>query len=154
MRKKDVFFLLFLLVVLIAGLVASLGYPYRARFFPLIIISLCGVLVLVELLKAFIPILKTEPGNQDIKISEEAVDTEKHQPLKFLFTMVWIGVFALVLWLFGFVVGLPLFLLAYVKMHGEKWRWALILPAMMFVIVYVGFVIVLKSPLYEGLLFL
>ena len=154
MRKKDVLFLLFLLAALIAGFVASLGYPYRARFFPLIIISLCGVLVLVELLKAFMLNLKTEPDDQDVNKSEEALNTEKHQPLKFLFTMVWIGVFALMLWLFGFVVGLPLFLLAYVKMHGEKWRWAIMLPAMMFVIVYVGFGLLLKSPLYEGLLFL
>lgn len=154
MGKKDIFFLLILLAAMVTGFVISLDYPYRARFFPMIIISLCGILILVELVRAFITGIKAGSAESGDQEDAEAMSTNSRQAQRFLLTLAWVGGFALLLWLFGFFVGLPLFIFAYVKMHGEKWRWAIILPATMFVIVYVGFGLLLKSPLYEGLLFL
>jgi hypothetical protein len=49
---------------------------------------------------------------------------------------------------------MPLFILTYLKVHGEKWLWTIILPIAMFVIVYFGFGLLLETPLYEGWLFL
>ncbi|OGP54252.1 MAG: hypothetical protein A2162_08965 [Deltaproteobacteria bacterium RBG_13_52_11b] len=149
MRRKNIFFLLLLLAVLMAGVVMTLGYPPRPRFFPLIVMSLCGVFVLVELVKTFR--VTRESGSPD---HEEGIDKNKQRRRKFAETTAWIGGFTLSIWLFGFVLGMPLFVLAYVVMNGEKWRWIILLPATMFVIVYVGFGLLLQSPLYEGWLFL
>ena len=156
MGKKDILFLIALLFALIVGFVVSLTYPYRVRFFPLIVICLCGTLVLAELLKASINKFKARgvESDRDNSQDEEVAESDKKQGLKFIFVIIWIGVFGLTMWVFGFVVGLPLFMLLYIKMQGERWLWAMIMPASMFVIVYVGFVLLLKRPLYEGLLFL
>ncbi len=151
MGKKDILFLMILLFVLGATFFFTLSYPYRARLFPLIVISLCGVLVLAELLKKFTTGFKSENAGHGLK--GKALETEKQKQLKFFATVAWIGGFALTIYFFGFSIGLPLFVLAYVKTYEKGWRWAIILPTIMFVLVYVGFGILLESPLYEGLLF-
>ncbi|MFC1814366.1 tripartite tricarboxylate transporter TctB family protein [Thermodesulfobacteriota bacterium] len=153
MGKKDIIFLMMLLLVLVAAFVVTISYPSRARFFPLIVISLCGVLVLAELLKTFAVSFTSGTAERDSQ-EDEAFKTNKQKQLRFVLTIAWIGGFALSLFLFGFVIGLPLFVLAYVKMHEAGWRWAIILPIIMFLIVYGGFELVLKRPLYEGLLFI
>lgn len=149
MRRKNIYFLLLLFAVLIAGLVITLGYPARPRFFPLIVMSFCLVFVVVELAKAFR--VTPESGSPDHK---EAIETDKHKRRKFAETTAWIGGFTLSIWLFGFAIGMPLFVLAYTVMYREKWLWVILLPAGMFVIIYVGFGLLLQTPLYEGWLFL
>jgi len=77
---------------------------------------------------------------------------EGHQR-QFFFAFAWIGAFVLLLWLVGFVISLPLVVFAYIKTHEEGWRWAIISTTIMFLLVYVVFAMLLKIPLYEGLLF-
>jgi hypothetical protein len=153
MGKKDISFLLLLLAVLIAGFVVVIGYPPRARFFPMIVISLCGVIVSGELLKAFIAHLKPGVAGRESRGKDEAPETGK-QRQKTMALIAWLGGFALLIWLVGFIIGMPLFMLVYVKMKGEGWRWAIILSVTMFLIVYAGFSLLLKIPVYEGMLFL
>jgi hypothetical protein len=148
-RRKNIFFLFLLFVVLIPGIVITLGYPARPRFFPLIVMVLCEVFVLVELVKAFR--VHPESGRPDHK---EAIDTDNQKRRKFAEVTAWIGVFTLSIWLFGFAIGMPLFVLAYTMMYREKWLWVILLPVIMFLTIYVGFGLLLQTPLYEGWLFL
>jgi sterol desaturase/sphingolipid hydroxylase (fatty acid hydroxylase superfamily) len=143
-KKKDLLFLMVLFVLLSGIFIITLGYPPRARFFPIIVIALCGILVLWEFVKAY----KKEGNDKEISMRAK----ENWRP--FIFAVAWIGAFTLFIWLLGFVVGLPLFVFVYVKAHEAGWKWALILPIIMFLIVYVGFAVLMESPLYEGLLFL
>ena len=153
MGRKDILFLIAVLAVLATVFCITLGYPPRARFFPLIVTGLCGVTVLAELLKACIASRKSGSATGEGQQNEESLIMNKQHQLKFAATTAWIGGFALIIWLFGFVIGLPLFVLAYVKTYEEGWLWAIILPVIMFLIVYVGFGLLLQSPLYEGRLF-
>jgi len=148
-KHKDIIFLLLLFTGLAAGFFVSLGYPDRARLFPLIVISACAILVLVELKNAFWGFPRSESA-----VQTETRAAENQKGRKFAITTVWMGGFALMIGLLGFSIGLPLFIFAYLKTHGEGWLWTVVLPAAMFVIVYVGFGRLLESPLYEGLLFL
>jgi len=154
MQKKDIFFLIALLLVLAVVFILSLGYPHSARIFPLIVISLCGIIILEELLKAIIIRPTIEPPDKYNKSKEKMPKAEKKKQLNWLLVMAWMAGFALILWLFGFVIGLPLFLFAYVKTYDQGWRWAILLTAIIFLIAYGGFYLVLKIPLYEGFLFL
>ena len=153
MGRKDILFLIAVLAVLATVFCITLGYPPRARFFPLIVIGLCGVTVLAELLKAYIASRKSGSAARESQPDEESLKMNKQHWLKFAAMTAWFGGFALIIWLVGFVIGLPLFVLAYVKTYEAGWRWAIILPVIMFLIVYVGFALLLQSPLYEGLLF-
>ncbi|MDP2268366.1 MAG: tripartite tricarboxylate transporter TctB family protein [Deltaproteobacteria bacterium] len=149
MRKKNIYFLLLLLAVLVTGLIITLGYRPRARLFPLLVIVFCGILALVELLKVF----RASPEPEAPK-KKEGVETDQETRRKFYVTTAWIGGFTLSIWLFGFAAGMPLFILVYLKTHDEGWLWTTILPIAMFVIVYFIFGILLETPLYEGWLFL
>ncbi len=146
MRKKNIYFLLLLLVVLITGLVLSLDFRPRARLFPMIVILSCGVLVLIELLRTW----RSAPHPE----GEENAEAEQEKRRRFFITTGWLVGFALTIWFFGLAAGMPLFILAYLKTHGESWLWTIVLPVAMFVLVYFGFGILLETPLYEGWLFL
>lgn len=154
MRRKNIYFLLLLLVVLIVGFVLALGYSPRARLFPLMVITACGIFVLVELLKILVPGAKGAAPEAGGAEEGETRAAEERQRRKFFSVLAWLAGFTFALWLLGFVIGLPLFVFAYVKTHEPGWFWALVLAAAMLVLVYVGFGILLETPLYEGRLFL
>ena len=141
MREKNLLFCLIVLICMAAAFVVTLGYPSDARFFPIIVISLCGVVALWELVKTY--------RQKDKKTPEP----DKGYRRKFIFVVGWIVALVLIIWLLGFVVGLTIFTFAYVKTHERGWRWAIMLPIIMFLMAYVGFEILLQTPLYEGLLF-
>ena len=50
-------------------------------------------------------------------------------------------------------VGFTLFIFSFNKLKGEKVNWALTVSVSFLIIVYVGFGLLLKLPLYEGILF-
>lgn len=120
----------------------TLGYPPEARFFPIIVITLCGIVTFWKLVKTY--------RDKAEKVSEP----DKEYRRRFIFAAAWVVAFVLVIWLFGFSLGLTLVTFAYVKTHEKGWRWAIILPIITFLMSYVGFQILLQTPLYEGLLFL
>lgn len=155
MRRKNIYFLLLLLVVLTIGFVLALGYRPRARLFPLLVISACEILVLAELLK-YLGLGSKKKGAPvaETQKDKDALEMEKQWRRRFFAILCWLGGFTFALWLLGFVIGLPLFVFAYVKTHEKGWLWPLVLTAAMFVIVFVGFGFLLETPLYEGRLFL
>ena len=142
MREKNLLFCLVVLICMAAAFVVTLGYPSDARFFPIIVISLCGVVALWELVKTY--------RQKD----EKTPEPDKGYRRQFIFTVAWVVAFVLIIWLVGFNIGLTLITFAYVKTHEKGWRWAIILPIISYLMSCVGFEILLQTPLYEGLLFL
>ena len=153
MKRKDFLFYLLLFIGLAAAFVTTLGYPSRARFFPIIVISLCEVFVLLALVKMFIERHKAPSPDQYKKKKEETSKPDEVYRRQFFLAFAWIGTFVLLLWLLGFIVSLPLVVFAYIKTYEEGWRLAIISTIIMFLIVYVVFAVFLKIPLYKGLLF-
>ena len=107
MREKNVLFCLILLICMAAAFVVTLGYPSEARFFPLIVISLGGIAVIWELVRAYRQRDKASSG------------PDKENRGKFAFAAAWVVAFTLGLWVLGFNIGLPLFSFAYVKTHEQ-----------------------------------
>ena len=89
---------------------------------------------------------KDEPGSP-------VAETDRDK-MSLLAAVSWIAGLALMIWILGFIIALPLFTFIYVKLNGEMWRWAAMLSAAMLAIVYICFVVLLRMPLYEGLVFL
>ena len=90
-----------------AAFVVTLGYPPEARFFPLIFVSLCGVVALWELVKTY--------RQRD----NETPEPDKRYRRRFFFVVGWIIALVLIIWLLRFVVGLPLYTFAYIKTHEK-----------------------------------
>lgn len=152
MKKYNIIFLTFLLITMLATVFLTLRYPAGARFFPLIVIGICIFLLIGELAKELIAVRKLTP---DVGLNGETppVQAAEGTPVKFLITLAWIGGLALLIWLCGYVLALPLYTFIYIRMHGKKLRLAISLSIAMLLIVYIGFNYLLKIPLYEGLLF-
>jgi Tripartite tricarboxylate transporter TctB family len=56
--------------------------------------------------------------------------------------------------LFGFNVGLPVFVFTFLKWHGhESWRFSILYTVIFWALVYVLFVVVMKGILYPGMVF-
>lgn len=142
MREKNLLFCLVVFMCMAAAFVSTLSYPPDARFFPIIVISLCGVVALWEFVKTY-----RQKG-------EKSSEPDKGYRRRFILTAAWTVGFVLAIGLLGFSIGLTLITFAYVKTHEKGWRWAVIMPIITFVMSYVGFEILLQTPLYEGLLFL
>ena len=72
---------------------------------------------------------------------------------KLLLNLAWVMGFFLGIYLLGFFIAIPLFVLGYMKWLGVKWRPATIYAILTLGIVYAVFGLALKVELYRGLLF-
>ena len=70
----------------------------------------------------------------------------------YLSTIGWIVGAIASIFLLGFIFGIALFLLLYVKLHGEKWLTSAILSFVVAGLFYVFFEVLLKMPFPHGLL--
>ena len=153
MRKKyQISFISILLLALGVLFVDSVGYPARSRVLPMVVIIMAGILLAMELFREFLSVTKTRSGDNAIQATAQLPES-KGKELTPLLIPAWIAGFAIMIWLLGLVIALPLFVLAYIKMQGEKWVWAISLSLAMLGVVYIGFGILLGLHLYEGLLF-
>lgn len=82
----------------------------------------------------------------------EGVQQDKADVRKYLVTGAWIVGIVIAIYLLGFLIAIPLFVLSYIKWAGKRWRTAVIFSASTAAIIYYGFSILLRIRLYEGLL--
>lgn len=145
--KLDIIFSSVVLAILIVMMVVSTGYPPKARLFPLILIIFTAGLVGIHLIKLIWGKTKKE------ELSEVEKPAARVSWTSYFRAPVWIGGFLLAIYLLGYLVGAALFSLLYLKVHGEKWGMAIGFSLGVIALVYGGFEIALKTPLYGGLLF-
>jgi len=65
----------------------------------------------------------------------------------------WLLAILPMIYLLGFFVAIPLYMFFCLKFRGEKWPLCLILTSLVGAFFYFAFVVALKVPFYEGLLF-
>ena len=157
-------------VLFFAGIIyVSFGYTYKARLIPLVVCIPCLIFALYRFyveLKA-----KEEQGGittedlllQGIKnvvggTSEgyKQKDKEKldkaERRRRFFDILMWIAVFLVLIFAVGFIIAIPVFTLAYMRIKQESWLVSTLSSIGLTVGVYVSFVIGTESDLYEGLL--
>lgn len=151
MKKYNIYFAIFLIVVMGVLIIQTIAhYPHRARNFPLIVACLTVCLLIIQIIKECRNEKKLSNGT---KLETKKNSDAKGNYSKFFRTVMWAVGLVLMIWLFGLIAALPLFTLTYIKTHGENWKWAIGLGVSMLGVVYVGFGILLKIQLYEGLIF-
>ena len=121
----------------------SFTYPFKALIFPWIILIPLGILSVIQVMKEW-----AKPGPQEKEVIPRIT------PRSYLYALCWFPVIVLSLYFLGFYIGIPLFVFAYVKTHGEKWALSVGLSLGIAGCLYGLFEIVLAIPLYYGLLFL
>ena len=145
--KLEIIFSSVVLAILTILIIVSLGYSSVARLFPFIVIIPTVILLMIQTIREV-----------QRKLQQKAVPQQKEIDVKgsiykYLRAPVWIGSFLLSIYLLGYLVGTVLFSLIYLKLHGVKWLTTILYVLATIVLIYGGFELVLRAPLYEGLLF-
>jgi peptidoglycan/LPS O-acetylase OafA/YrhL len=141
----------FFLLVGVFGVAQSLTFRYwESTVLPLATSSVILILAAVEVGKELRRRNKEEAAveTEGGKEGKHSIDIRK---LGLVFGFV--AAFSLAVYLLGFYIAIPLFSLAYLKWRGRSWLVAVVFAIAMLAFVYGVFVLGLKAPLFEGLVF-
>ncbi len=140
------YFLILIMVIMLVAIIAALRMEYFAsKLLPVLVGSLVFILATIELGRE----LLTRHGSTAI-VTDMGAET-KAPPRKYVLTGGWIVGFFLAIYLLGFLVAIPLFVLFYSKSHGTRWLVAIILAILMTAVAS-AFQFFLMVDLYQGLL--
>jgi len=163
------YFSLFWVLFFAAIIYVSYGYTYKARLIPLVVCIPCLVFALYRF---YVELMGKEEGGgittEDLLLQgiknvvggtsegykqkdQQKLDaTEKRR--RFFDILLWIAVLLILIFAVGFLVAIPVFTLAYMRIKKESWRLATLSSIGLTAGVYLAFVIGTESYLYEGLL--
>ncbi len=138
------YFLIAIALLALAFFFGSLGYAsFKTRLLPMIISGIVFVLVVIELWRE----LSSKPGQKEVQ-------EKPKEPWRRIFAHgAWIVGFAVTIYIVGFGIAIPLFVLSYTKSHGGGWLGSIILAALLTTVCYGAFRYLLNVDLYPGILF-
>jgi hypothetical protein len=143
MLRGSALFTLFLTMVSIILLIVTLNLPFKAKVFPMIAIVTALGLLAVQVLIDNLASRENAPAK-----------TRKREKLgrKHLFIGLWMVASLLMLWIIGFMGAVILLPFLYLRLHKETWLLSITLSAGCGVFFYLLFGLVVKMPLYPGIL--
>lgn len=146
-QKPEAYFLIFILLVSLALIIRSIAFPYlESKLLPLIIGGIVFVLTAVALIME----LQAKEKPKRVREPWEGEELELRQ---YGWTGAWLGVYALAIYLLGFIIATPAFVLSYLKLNGTGWLKTIIITVVTTAFVYGVFELILRITLYRGLLF-
>ena len=146
------YFLMIIMAVMLTVIISSLRMEYLAsKLLPLIIGGFVFILAAVALWREIVA-----RGRPEAAVTGEAQTMEQEAGVglrRYLLAGAWVLGFFLAIYLAGFIIAIPLFILAYMKSHGTGWLATIIFTVLTPVLIYGIFELALKVDLYPGLLF-
>jgi Tripartite tricarboxylate transporter TctB family len=144
-------------LISIGVIVQSLKWPFKTALFPVII---GGCALILSLAEFSMSLYETAGGTKkkkkqdamDFKLSEGVDPAVARRRTWTAFGWI-IGFFFLIV-LFGFNIGIPLFVFLYVKCHGgEKWLISILMTVGSWIFFWGLFIWLLDTPMPEGWVF-
>ena len=138
------YFAIFVMLISLAIALGAFAYPLSAtRRIPIlmgtIIFVLAGITLIRELRSA------KKQSNED---------KEEEPPLSSYWqTGAWVLGVGVGIYLVGFLVAIPLFIISFLRLNGSRWWTSAIIAGCTTVIIYVVFEYLLQVHLYRGLFF-
>ncbi len=145
MKVKILLPAVFLLIIL-SLIITTWGYPEKARLFPLLVAFPVALFLAIDIFREMLAKAKVSSGAEDQLFPAGTL-------VKHLEAAAWLLTFACIIYVGGLLAGASLFLLLYLKKHGEKWLTTLIYVIAIIVLLYGVFERVFGIPLYRGILF-
>ncbi len=143
---------IFLFLVVIAT-----GYNPKARRMPLVVGIPGVVLSMVEVARQTIG--KRRSGGVKaaaVTSGQEGSQTDlarSDERQKILRSIGWMVLIVILIWAFGFIIGLPLFSMIFMKAKKEGWVMSIAVTAAGMGVLYFLFMKALEMDIYRGLLF-
>lgn len=155
--RPSSYFLFAILLVSLAVVIRSAAFEHiDLKLLPIIVASLIFCLAVIALIR--------ELGKKEEKVTRgpevesddigkvEAEETEVEKS-RYIWVACWLAGFALLSYLVGFLISIPLFIFSYLKTNGRGWLVTSVVAGIMLAFVYGIFELALQIELYRGLLF-
>ena len=152
MRKGRILFCLFLIAVAAYAIHAALRWTFKAALFPLSVSIPLLVLATAQLLVEIYGKAETARGPAvDLELAADVPpDVARRRVMEILY---WIGGFILAVFLIGFPLAVPLFMISYLRLQGrENWAWSVGLTAGAWGFFYFVFQRLIHMQFEDGLL--
>lgn len=142
-KSAGIYFLVAVAILMLVILITMAGAPYlEVKLLPMIIAGLVLALTLVQLVKE-IHLKSAEAGHMS-----EGVGDSLH---RYLLEGAWMVVFFLAIYILGFFVAMPLYILFYLRWHGRPRMTAIIMAVVVTGLSYIMFTALLDIRYYPGL---
>ncbi|HBW34159.1 tripartite tricarboxylate transporter TctB family protein [Desulfosporosinus sp. BICA1-9] len=137
-------FVLFLFFIVFIGI--ALTYNQQARMVPLVI-GIPSLLLSAGVLWNTWSNPKPSQSEKESKIKKVSSNQE------LLITFAWFFALLILVYLFGFLFVIPIFLLAYLRLAGkESWVLSIAISLSAWLVIMILFVMILKVDLYKGII--
>jgi uncharacterized protein YqhQ len=149
MKKGSTYFAIFIFAFALFFCVYALTFSQmKTKLVPLAVsvvtLILAGIQLGTELLK--------KPRKQDDKESKDACNVSDEKELHLYVTyFAWSIGLILGIYLLGFLISIPIFILSFLLLHGQRLYKSALVAAITTISLYVIFVLIFKIDLYEGI---
>ena len=149
MKKGSFYFAIFVFALALFFFSLSLTFgAMKSKLLPLIVSSvaliLAGIEVRIELLK--------RRSRQEGKESVDKGEKDRKDDLRLYVTyFAWMLGLIVGIYLLGFMISIPVFILSFLLSHGQRFSKSAFIAAFNTLIIYLIFVIIFKTELYEGI---
>ena len=149
--RSGSYFLIVIMVIMLATIGGALSYPrFATKLLPVVFASLILVLAMVEFIRE-----SRAKSESDTIIMDDETGVREQATVAWSSYLVhgsWVAGFALGIYLLGFLIAIPIFLVAYMRRLGTGWRTTILVTIVLPGILYALFERVLHIILYRGLL--
>ncbi len=155
--RGELMLALFFLVFFVGLTLISLTYSPKARRMPLVVGIPGVVLATVQVLRAASSKRggqepkEVSPGAEEVTLVTGLPGTDER---KRLWAMIgWMALLVAMIWIFGFLVTIPVYTLLFMRAMKESWYMCLSFAIIGFAVLYLLFVVAINIELYPGLVF-
>jgi hypothetical protein len=149
MKKGSFYFAIFVFALALFFFVSALTFgAMKSKLLPLIVSSVTLILAGIEVT---IELLKRRCRQEDKESVDKSEKGGKDDLRSYITYFAWTLGLIVGIYLLGFLISIPVFILSFLLSHGQRFSKSVFIAAFNTLIIYLIFVIVFKTELYEGI---
>ena len=150
--RPGAYFLILLLVIAVVALAYGSSFPtMKSKLVPIISAGVILILGLVELRKELLSVAKDK--KEATAEAENAEVGTEYELRRYLQMGGWMVALAAGIYVLGFLIAVPLFIITYLKLNNRGWLISIGVAGAMEAFIYGVFVFGLRIDLYPGVIF-
>ena len=154
MKHEEKGFMIILLIVMLSMFFMGFQFGGNAKVLPLLSGIFSATMIGFLVFMAFSSRLSAWYQKLEAATILSKVDLNAEERKRELYVAAWFTGCTVLIYLFGFVIGIPLFLFLFLKIWAkESWLLSIILSAAVLCVIFFSFVSILRVPLHEGIFF-